>query len=453
MPSRPACRGRPAPATAPRLHRAAAGPGWRSGRGCGTGARSPWVGCVRGQWASLRHHRSHAPATFVPRRRRRAAGPQPHCVCEQLHRQPAGLALAADAAHLPPALPRGKAGTHGRQPDLHDPDLAGAAADGDARHLHGLSDVFELPGGAGAVLPEELDSAQHRQAGAGRADAVRGQGQQARRGRPGGPGRQRAGADADHRPHAERDLAGSAPAADGPAGAGLLGRDDARPAAAGRQPDADQLCGQRRPGCDRQDAGGPCGTAGWRRHRAARPGHGRALPSRAQHPCALAPRLAWRRLRVGRLLAGEVSAGLVCETGADLFDAVRRLRDRTDLPDLDLSGLGHRAAGGDPGRQCTQPDRPLAPAAGHAGPGAGPGAGSVGRTVAGSRGGRQRPVASGAGAGPARGPLAARAGHRQADGAQRDRAAGGGGCPAPGAAVLAREGLGRAAASGLPGRA
>ena len=51
-----------------------------------------------------------------------------------------------------------------------------------------------------------------------------GQGQPAGRGRPGGAAGHGAGADADHRPHAQRHLARAQAAAAGAAGAGVLGR-------------------------------------------------------------------------------------------------------------------------------------------------------------------------------------------------------------------------------------
>ena len=70
-----------------------------------------------------------------------------------------------------------------------------------------------------------------------RADPVRRQGQPARRGRPGAARAHRAGADADDRPHAERDLARAQAAADRAARARLLGGGDARAAAARREPE------------------------------------------------------------------------------------------------------------------------------------------------------------------------------------------------------------------------
>src|SRR4051812_32250407 len=115
----------------------------------------------------------------------------------------ADLAVARDADHAAPALPRRPPGPDGQQPDLHDADLSGAAGHRDAGGVHRVPDVLELPGRTAEILPAEPGARCDREAGAGRADAVREQGEPARHLRPGGAGVHRARIDADDRPHAE----------------------------------------------------------------------------------------------------------------------------------------------------------------------------------------------------------------------------------------------------------
>ncbi len=120
---------------------------------------------------------------------------------------PPGLALARHAQDPAPALPRRPARHDRQQPDLHDHHRAGALLHRHAGDLLGLSDVRKIPDGAGEVLHPDAGARQHRQAGAARADPVRDECQPARNARPGASGGDCAGVDADHRPHAQRDLA------------------------------------------------------------------------------------------------------------------------------------------------------------------------------------------------------------------------------------------------------
>ena len=102
------------------------------------------------------------------------AGPAWRAAADAAH-----LALVRHRAHAAPALPRRPPGPHRQQPDLHHADRAGAAGHGDAGAVLGLPDVRQVPGRAAAVLPAKPGARRHRQAGAGRADAVCGQGQPA----------------------------------------------------------------------------------------------------------------------------------------------------------------------------------------------------------------------------------------------------------------------------------
>ena len=72
--------------------------------------------------------------------------------------------------------------------------------------------------------------------------------------------------------------------------------------------------------------------------------------------CAMDARTGRRPVRGRRLRVREVDAGRLPQAGADLLGAIRRLRDRADLPGMALPRLGDRAARrGDRGL-CAQPE-------------------------------------------------------------------------------------------------
>ena len=264
------------------------------------------------------------------------------------------MAVARHAADAGAPLSRGPARPDRQQPDLHVGDLAGAAGDGDARAVLGVSDFRHAPGHAPASPRRLARSRHHRAAGPERDHAVLEPGEPARHRRPGRAAGQRDRPHAHHRPRPQRDLARQKAEADCPARARLLVGGDARAAAARRQPHRDVIRAQPVDRLFRRDAD-RLGHRHRRRRVRRRLARRRCVvPLRAEHVRSLAPRVDGRAVRGDRLRAGQAPADALLPHRADLRHDLRRLRDGADLPGLDLPELDHRAARRRARRVCTR---------------------------------------------------------------------------------------------------
>ena len=264
---------------------------------------------------------------------------------QRARRNAFALALARHRAHAARALSRRPPRPDREQPDVHDADRPRAAGDGDARRVQRLPDVCQFSDGAGEILSASAGARRHCQAGVVGTDAVRRQGGAAGRCRPGAAGDDGVGDDADDRPRDERHLARAPAAANRQACARLLGRPDARAVAARHQSVADVVGADGQPGLRRRAARRRSDVAQRRRVRLARAGHGRAVPLRAAHACALAPCAGRRCLRRHRHRSRQALARLVRRHDADDLGGVRRLCRSADPAALDLRRLADRALG------------------------------------------------------------------------------------------------------------